>query len=81
MAADQDTDLDVGGTSPATSSVHLHSGWNLVGPVEAEVCPTGTPVLAVYGWGWPSNYQYVVPDQCEEGKGYWIAASEEGEIW
>jgi hypothetical protein len=81
VAVNQDASLEIIGAPPSSSSVHLLTGWNLVGPVETVPCPTGPPVLAVYGWGWPPNYQYVIPTQCEEGKGYWIAASQEGDVW
>jgi hypothetical protein len=81
VAVSQDVDPEVTVVRPAYAGVHLLTGWNLVGPTETGPAPSGAPVLAVYGWGWPPNYQYVVPDQCEEGKGYWIAASGEGEIW
>jgi hypothetical protein len=81
VAVGQDADLEVTGGPPSTSSMHLLTGWNLVGPVETGACPSGSPVLVVFGWGWPPNYQYVLPAQCEEGKGYWVAASQEGDVW
>ena len=81
VAVSQDTDREVCGLPPANSNVHLCPGWSLVGPVETEAVPSGAPVLAVYGWGWPPEYRYVLPTQCEAGKGYWIAASQEGDIW
>lgn len=81
VAVGQDANLEVIGVPPQSGSVHLLPGWNLVGPVDTVAYPSGPPVLAVYGWGWPPSYQYVLPVQCEEGKGYWIAVSQEGDVW
>ena len=60
---------------------HYLSGCCLVDSVETTTSISGNPELTVYGWGWPPNYQYVLPAQCEEGKEYWVAASQEGDGW
>ncbi|MDO9574416.1 MAG: hypothetical protein Q7I94_05415, partial [Candidatus Contubernalis sp.] len=70
------------GTQPSSASVHLFPGWNLVGPCWGDKpVPTASPVLGVYGWDWPTNVRYVIPTSCVEGKGYWVAASQEGDVW
>jgi hypothetical protein len=81
VAVSLDTDLEVPGVPPADSSAALCPGWNLVGPLQTVPVPALPPVLAVYAWGWPPEYRYVLPTQCADGKGYWIAASQAGEVW
>jgi len=83
VAVSENVDLEIEGTSPESTSVHLLPGWNLVGPVGNQDNPLGTYsfVIAVWGWSWPPDYRYIMPESCEEGKGYWVAATQEGEIW
>jgi hypothetical protein len=80
VAVRADTEIDILGSLPPTSTVHVVPGWNLVGPRNDTALPAG--VLAVYGWEWPGGLpRYVVPTQCLKGHGYWVAPSAEMDIW
>ncbi|RKY36091.1 MAG: hypothetical protein DRP73_03945, partial [Candidatus Omnitrophota bacterium] len=81
VAVSESVDLEIEGMPPENSSVNVLPGWNLIGPVGNQDIPQESFILAVFGWDWPPNYRYIIPESCEEGKGYWVASTEEGEIW
>ncbi|MCD5390662.1 choice-of-anchor D domain-containing protein, partial [candidate division NPL-UPA2 bacterium] len=83
VAVSERVSVEIEGVAPETTSVPLLPGWNLVGPVGNQPSPMGRYpfVIAVFGWDWPPHSRYLTPESCEEGKGYWVAATQEGKIW
>ena len=78
--------LTVTGGRPADKSVALRQGWNLVGvvgqsaAVPSQPLPPAPPRSAIWQYDNPGGY--VAPaTQCDDGKGFWIKASEDGLIW
>ena len=78
------TSLTIVGVRPTDTSVSLSIGWNLVGvvgPSPAEpwqAVPPDPPINAV----WEYLPPYHIPDpQCQEGRGFWMKASEATTIW
>jgi hypothetical protein len=79
------TNKSVTGTAPGDGcACHLVSGWNLIGP---RGNPRGNPqpappppawAMACFGW---SGSGYVVPASCQEGNGYWMLATQAGDLW
>ena len=72
------------GTRPIDTTVSLNQGWNLVGVVAPDASqpwqpiPPNPPCEAI----WEYLPPYHVPDpNCEEGRGFWIKASEDTTIW
>ncbi|MCM8769447.1 MAG: cohesin domain-containing protein, partial [Candidatus Omnitrophica bacterium] len=80
----QDTQVTVEGTRPADNTVHLFSGWNLVGPIENAARPVSANIISAYGWGAPpaGGYQAIgVGQVCNQGSGYWFLATQPTDIW
>jgi hypothetical protein len=79
------TDRQIIGLAPADgTAAHLATGWNLVGPrgnprggAQSKPPP---PAWAIACFGWTGT-GYTVPASCLEGSGYWILATEAGDLW
>jgi len=54
--------------------LHLHAGWNLVGPLRGAAIPADPSGLVVWGWDPQTNaYALVLPGTALElGRGYWV---------
>lgn len=67
----------------ATANIGLEQGWNIIGPFDTNIDistiqtnPSGIITSAFFSF----NNGYVTSDFLEPGKGYWVKASEQGEI-
>jgi hypothetical protein len=73
------------GNAPADAcTCHLTTGWNLVGP---RGNPRGgsqpkppPPAWAIACFGWTGT-GYTIPANCQEGSGYWMLATQAGDLW
>jgi len=72
------------GLRPADKSVSLQAGWNLIGPVGPSAAqswqplPPTPPCTAI----WEYQPVYRVPrTRCEDGRGFWVQASQATSIW
>ena len=83
VKASSAADLTVKGIRPSDTSVSLGTNWNLVGVVGPNASqpwqpvPVAPEILAI--WEYLPPYQ--VPTQCNEGRGFWIKASQDATIW
>ena len=84
VKASEATTLTIAGIRPSDTSIQLSTDWNLVGVVGPSADqpwqpgPIDPAVQAV----WEYLPPYHVPDtQCNEGRGFWIEASEATTIW
>lgn len=81
VMVDEDVQVDVTGNYPATSTVTLYPGWNLVGPALGDKT---LPAAVRTAWAWsvepPVGYRDP-GDDIVEGAGYWMMATEEAEVW
>jgi hypothetical protein len=79
------TGRTIEGNAPADGcTCHLTASWNLVGP---RGNPRGSaqpkpppPAYAIACFGWTGT-GYAVPSNCQEGNGYWILATQAGDLW
>ncbi|TAK55358.1 MAG: T9SS type A sorting domain-containing protein [Bacteroidetes bacterium] len=71
------------GTPRISDTVDLKAGWNLIGTVSGAV-PVGSiieePAELVESQFFGYNYGYYTTDALEQGKGYWVKASQDGEL-
>ncbi len=84
VKATEATVLIIPGARVTDTSVSLNLGWNLVGVAGPDAGQTWQPVPtgAVCTAIWEFLPPYGVPaDRCNEGRGFWIKASEAGAIW
>ncbi|MCE1188931.1 MAG: choice-of-anchor J domain-containing protein [Ignavibacteria bacterium] len=75
--------VNLSGSAPASNTVPLVAGWNLIGPHMTSVAvsgltttPSGILTSPFYGY----NNGYATPTNLEPGKGYWIRTSAAGTL-
>lgn len=80
-----DHTVDIAGERPADKGVTVKTGWNLVGVVgesaedPTQPVPPDPPSASVWQYLNPGGYDR--PTTCEDGRGFWIKASEDATIW
>ncbi len=84
VKANQATTLYISGSRPSDTMIFVLTGWNLVGVVGQSIedrwQPLPDPGNCSSIWGYMPPYR-VPQQQCDEGRGYWIKAINDGFIW
>ena len=83
VKANQPTTLTIIGVRTTDTSVSLVAGWNLVGvvgPSAAEAWQS-VPASSVCQRIWEYAPLYRIPARCDEGRGFWIKATDATTIW
>lgn len=75
--------LTICGIPVENKSIHITQGWNLIGIFDSDInvssLSTNPPnILQSYFYGYNSGY--VISEQLQAGKGYWVKASQAGQI-
>jgi hypothetical protein len=77
--------IPITGTIAASESVHVVTGWNLIGAVSSPASvsnitsnPPGMVISNIYGY---DGSNYIVVDSLTPGQGYWVRAQENGSLF
>ncbi len=75
--------LTICGIPVENKSIYISQGWNLIGIFDSDInvssLSTNPPnILQSYFYGYNSGY--LISEQLQSGKGYWVKASQPGQI-